>query len=191
MLWRQASGHDLLGANVTDGKATRFSFGELAPIIDFDRTPFYRSSAWILPLLYASLAILLITGLLWPTRLLVRRKYKGELGLEGRPLWAYRSSRIAAWAILAVLVGWFVVVSALFGDLSSGAALNAILIGMQFLSILAFFGGLAVMLWYAYTAWSLKWRWPAKAWSVLLVIAAATVLHVGLVFKLIGFATNY
>jgi CubicO group peptidase (beta-lactamase class C family) len=191
MLWRQANGHDLLGANVTDGKATRFSFGELAPIIDFDRTPFYRSSAWILPLLYASLAILLITGLLWPTRLLVRRKYKGELGLEGRPLWAYRSSRIAAWAILAVLVGWFVVVSALFGDLSSGAALNAILIGMQFLSILAFFGGLAVMLWYAYTAWSLKWRWPAKVWSVLLVIAAATVLHVGLVFKLIGFATNY
>ena len=191
MLWRDANGHDLLGANVADGKATRFSFGELAPIIDFDRTPFYRSSAWILPLLYASLAILLVTGLLWPTRLLVRRKFKGELGLEGRQLWAYRSSRIAACAILAVLGGWFAVVSLLFGDLSSGAALNAILIGMQFLSIIAFFGGFAVMLWYAYTAWSSKWRWPGKVWSILLVIAAATVLHVGLVFKLIGFATNY
>src|SRR4029079_13127885 len=36
MTWRDANGHDLLTANVADGKATRFSYGELAPIIDFD-----------------------------------------------------------------------------------------------------------------------------------------------------------
>ena len=52
MVWRDADGHDLLTANVADGKVTRFSWGELAPIIDFARTPAYRSSAWILPLLY-------------------------------------------------------------------------------------------------------------------------------------------
>src|SRR4029079_16515480 len=96
MQWRDADGHDILAANVADGKATRFSFGELAPIIDFDRTPGYRSSAWILPLLYYSLAVLLLTGLLWPTRALVRRRYKTTLPLEGRPLLAYRSGRIAA-----------------------------------------------------------------------------------------------
>jgi hypothetical protein len=28
-------------------------------------------------------------------------------------------------------------------------------------------------------------------WSILLVIASATVLYVGLVYKLIGFTTNY
>ena len=61
MLWRDANGHEMLGANVADGKATRFSFGELAPIIDFDRTPGYRSSAWLLPLLYFSLGVLLLT----------------------------------------------------------------------------------------------------------------------------------
>ena len=192
MLWRDANGHDLLGATVgPDGKANRFSFGELAPIIDFDRTPMSRSSAWILPLLYASLAILLVTGLLWPTRLLVRRKFKGTLGLEGRQVWTYRSSRIAASAILAVLVGWLVVVSLLFGDLSSGATLSVILISLQFLSLVAFLGGTLVMLWYAYTAWKLKWHWTAKVWSILLVIASATVLYVGLVYKLIGFTTNY
>jgi CubicO group peptidase (beta-lactamase class C family) len=191
MLWRDADGHDLLAATVADGRANRFSFGELAPIIDFDRTPTYRSSAWILPLLYASLAILLVTGLLWPTRALVRRKYKSALALEGRQVWIYRSSRIAAWAILAVLCGWFLVVSLLFGDLASGAALSVILIAMQFLSLVVFLGGTAVMLWYAYTAWKSKWHWTAKTWSVLLVIAAATVLYVGLVFKLIGFVTNY
>ena len=192
MLWRDADGHDLLGATLgSDGRANRFSFGELAPIIDFDRTPTSRSSAWILPLLYVSIAILLLTALLWPTRALVRRKFKGTLALEGRPLWTYRGSRIAAWAILAVLCGWFLVVSLLFGDLASGAALSAILIGMQFLSLVAFLGGTLVMLWYAYAAWKAKWHWTARTWSVLLVVAAGTVLYVGLVFKLIGFVTNY
>jgi CubicO group peptidase (beta-lactamase class C family) len=191
MTWRDADGHDLLTANVADGKAVRLSWGELAPIIDFDRTPGYRSSAWILPLLYCSLAVLLITGLLWPTRALVRRKYKGEFGREGRELWAYRSSRIAAWAILAVLLGWVLAIQALFGDLGNEASMNAILILLQVLSIIVWVGGFALMLWYAYTAWKSGWRWPGKAWSILLVIAAGMVLYVGLVFKLVALTTNY
>jgi hypothetical protein len=191
MTWRDANGHDLLTANVADGKATRFSYGELAPIIDFDRTPGYRSTAWILPLLYASLAVLLITVLLWPTRALVRRKYKAEFGLERNQLWTYRSSRIAAIAILAVLIGWTVAIQMLFGDLGNEASMNAVLVLLELLSIIVFIGGFLVMLWYAYTAWKSGWRWPGKVWSILLVISAGMVLYVGLVFKLIGLTTNY
>ncbi|HEY7007182.1 MAG TPA: serine hydrolase domain-containing protein [Sphingomicrobium sp.] len=191
MTWRDANGHDLLTANVADGQATRFSYGELAPIIDFDRTPGYRSTTWILPLLYCALGVLLLTGLLWPTRALVRRKFKGEFGYSGRQLWAYRSSRIAAWAILAVLLGWVVAVQALFADLGNEASMNAILVLLQVLSIVVWIGGFAVMLWYAYTVWTNRWRWPGKVWSILLVIAAGMVLYVGLVFKLIALTTNY
>jgi len=191
MQWRDANGHDTLSANVVDGKAVRFSYGELAPIIDFDRTPASRSSAWLLPLLYFSLGVLLLTILLWPTRALVRRKYKGALGLEGRQLWAYRSSKIAAIAIIAVLVGWLVVLQSLFGDLGNEAALNAILLLLEILGIVVFFGGFVVMCWYAYTAWRSGWRWPGKVWSILLVIAAGTILYIGLVFHIIGVATNY
>jgi CubicO group peptidase (beta-lactamase class C family) len=191
MLWRDANGHDKLGANVVDGKAVRFSYGELAPIIDFDRTPTYRSSAWILPAVYGSVAVLLLTVLLWPTRALVRRKYKGEFGIEGRQLWAYRSSRIAAIAILAVLGGWAWALSLLFGDLANEAKFNSVLLLLELLSIVAFIGGFAVMAWYAYTAWRSGWRWPGKVWSILLVVASGMVLYVGLVFKLIGVATNY
>jgi hypothetical protein len=191
MTWRDANGHDLLTANVADGKATRFSYGELAPIIDFDRTPGYRSTAWILPLLYGSLAVLLLTVLLWPTRWLVRRKYKAEFRLQGRQLWTYRSSRIAAVAILAVLIGWAVAIQMLFADLGNEASMNAVLLLLELLSIVVFIGGFLVMLWYAYTAWTSGWRWPGKVWSILLVIAAGMVLYVGLVFKLIGLTTNY
>jgi hypothetical protein len=48
-----------------------------------------------------------------------------------------------------------------------------------------------VTLWYAYTVWRGKWRWPAKVWSILLVLSAAIVLHIAIAYKLIGFATNY
>ncbi|WP_028968873.1 serine hydrolase domain-containing protein [Sphingomonas sp. URHD0057] len=191
MTWRDSEGHDLLTANVAGGKATRFSFGELAPIIDFDRTPTYRSSAWILPLLYFSLAILLITALLWPTRALVRRKYKAEFGLEKRELWAYRSTRIASIAIVALLVGWLVAAQTMLGDLANQASFNTLLLPLELLSIIIFIGGFAVMLWYAYTAWRNGWRWPGKLWSTLLVIAAGMVLYIALVFKLISLTTSY
>ena len=195
MTWRDADGHDILAANVADGKAVRFSFGELAPIIDFDRTPGYRSSAWILPLMYCSLAILLLTALLWPTRAIVRRRYKTALPIAGRELWAYRSTRIASIATLAVLIGWAVALQMLFSDLGNEAAFNAILLLLELLSVVVFIGFFLVALWYAYGVWrrpgGWKATWAAKAWSILLVLAAFMVLYVGLVFKLIGFTTNY
>jgi CubicO group peptidase (beta-lactamase class C family) len=191
MTWRDAGGHDLLTANVADGQATRFSFGELAPIIDFDRTPGYRSSAWILPLLYCSLAILLATALLWSTKWLVRRKYKAEWALDRPQLWAYRSTRIASILILALLVAWLLSAQTLLGNLADQATFNALLLPLELLSIVIFIGGFAVMLWYAYVAWSKRWRWTGKAWSILLVLAAGMVLYVALVFKLVALTTNY
>jgi hypothetical protein len=191
MQWQDANGHDILSAKVVDGKVVRFSYGELAPIIDFNRTPGYKSSVWLLPLIYGSLAVLLLTGLLWPTRAIVRRRSRTALGIEGRQLWIYRSSRIAAWAILAVLAGWVVVLSMLFGDLANAASLNALLVPLELLSIIVFIGGFAVMLWYAYTAWRSGWRWPAKVWSIVLALAAGTILYTGLIFKLIGLTSNY
>ena len=79
----------------------------------------------------------------------------------------------------------------MLGDLANQATFNAILLPLELLSIVIFIGGFAVMLWYAYVAWSKRWRWPGKAWSILLVIAAGTVLYVALVFKLISLTTNY
>ena len=191
MTWRDADGHDLLSANVANGKAVRFSFGELAPIIDYDRTPTYRSSAWILPLLYCSLAVLLLTALLWPTRALVRRKFKAEFISDRSQLMAYRWSRIASIAILALFVGWLVAAQTLLGNLASQASFNVLLLPLELLSFVIFIGGFLVSLWYAYTAWKSGWRWPGKVWSIVVVIAAGTVLYVGLVFKLVALTTNY
>lgn len=191
MLWRDANGHEMLGAKVENGKATQLSIGSIAPIMVLLPVPWYLNAAWLLPLLYASVAVLALTLILWPTRAVVRRRLGATFALEGRGLQAYRWSRIAAGAILAVLVAWMTAVTLMFEDVSFGGAMDVIVVILGVLSAIAFIGGFIVMLWYAYTVWRNGLRWPAKVWSVLLVIAAATVLHVALSYHLIGIATHY
>lgn len=192
MLWKDKYSDEMLGAVVKDGKATRFSIDTVAPIIVWDRTPTYRSSAWILPLLYLSLAVLFITALFWPVRAVVRRRYDSKLALEKRDLQSYRLSRGAALAILLVLVGWIAAVSIMSSDVANlSSSFDPILYILQALSFLVFVGGFAAMLWYAYIAWKRGFRWTAKAWSLLLVIASGMVLYVAVVFHLIGWTVNY
>lgn len=191
MLWRDANGHEMLGAKVVDGKATQLSINSIAPIMVMLPTPWYLNAAWLLPALYASLAVFALTVIFWPTRAVVRRRLGSTFALEGKDLKVYRWSRIAAGAILGVLVAWLVAVSLMFADVSFGGVMDAIVTVLGIVSAVAFVGGFLVTLWYAYTVWRGKWRWPAKVWSVLLVLSAAIVLHIAIAYKLIGFATNY
>ena len=192
MLWRDANNKgEKLAATMENGKVTRLSINSIAPIIVFYPTPWYANSAWLLPLLYASLAILFLTALLWPSRAIVRRKFGAALALEGRGLKAFRASRIAAIAILAALVAWFVTFTMMSNDVNFGSAFTGLLVAIGLFSLIAFVGGLAVMVWYMVVAWRNKLPWTAKVWSILLVIAAATVLHLGVVFKLVGWNADF
>ena len=196
MQWRDPDSHETLGANVVNGQAVRFSLGSVAPIIVWDRTPWYQDSAWLLPLTYLGLAVLFLTTVLWPVRALVRRKYGAKLALEGRELKAYRASRIAATAILLTLIAWIVTISTMFGDLNYlSASFLPVVLTVQVITFITFIGGFLATLWYALSVWrrtgGWKATWKAKLWSLLLVVSSATILWIGLVYHLIGFATKY
>jgi hypothetical protein len=137
------------------------------------------------------MAALALTLIFWPTRAIVRRRLGATMPLEKNNLRVFRFSRIAAGAILAVLIAWIVAVTMMFGDVSFGSAMDTILMALGVLSVIAFVGGFLVLLWYAYTVWRGGWRWTAKVWSIVLVMAAATVLHVAINYNLIGFSANY
>jgi len=57
--------------------------------------------------------------------------------------------------------------------------------------LVAFVGGFAAMLFNLWTVWSGKRRWPAKLWSIALVLASLTILWMAVVFKLLNFGLNY
>jgi predicted PurR-regulated permease PerM len=61
----------------------------------------------------------------------------------------------------------------------------------QAFGVIVFIGGFAAMLWNLVVVWTGRRRWPARLWSVVLVLAAFVVLWIAFAFHLIGFGVNY
>ncbi|MGI8495980.1 MAG: hypothetical protein ACR2OG_00110 [Gemmatimonadaceae bacterium] len=191
-VWRDAGSHERLAAKVVGGNVVRFSFDGVSPFMVFDRTPWYRNSAWLLPFLLAGLAALVITALMWPIAASVRRRYGATLALEPRALRAFRLSRIAALAIVAVMLGWVLTVALLLSDINHlNSSSDPVLWSLEIIGTVVFFGGFALMLWNLWVVWGGRRRWPAKLWSIVLAVSAMMVLWVAVAFKLISFGVNY
>ncbi|QNA86468.1 beta-lactamase family protein [Sphingomonas sp. So64.6b] len=191
-VWRQVGGHERLAAKVVDGKVVRWSFDGVSPFMVFDRAPASQSAAWIMPLLYASIGILLLTLLQWPVAALIRRRYKAPLALEGRARQAYRGVRAGAGLVLIMLVGWMIGFSKLTGDIANlTASSDGMLWSLQILGALAFVGGVLLAGWNLWLTWKDKRGWFAKLWSVLVLIAMLTVLYVAWTFGLLAMTVLY
>jgi CubicO group peptidase (beta-lactamase class C family) len=191
-VWADQNGHDRAAAQVVDGRPVRFSFDLLSPFMVFERVPWYASSTWLLPLCIAAVAALLLTVLVWPAAAAVRRHYRAPLALPPTELRIWRLSRIAAALILAALAVWVTIFALILKDTDYlSASLDPLLWLAQLLGAVAFIGGLIVMLLNLRSAWRAGRRWPAKVWSIVLVLAAVAVLWTALVCRLLSFGTNY
>ncbi|MDE2137715.1 MAG: beta-lactamase family protein [Gammaproteobacteria bacterium] len=191
-VWQDVDSHDRLAARVVDGKPVRWSFDTLSPFEVFDRTPWYQSSTWLMPLLLAGFAALLVTVLLWPVAALVRRHLKVPRVLDARSARAYRASRIAALAIVVALSLWGVFIALVLHDTGTlGGRLDPLLLLAQLVGVVAFVGGSLVMLWNLAAVWGSAQRWPARIWSVVLVLSALIVLWVGVACHLLHVGTSY
>ena len=63
--------------------------------------------------------IILIAALGWPVSAFVRRRFKQDRALDGRPLQLHRAVRVTAWLYLLLAVGWVLVLKAVDDDLSA------------------------------------------------------------------------
>jgi CubicO group peptidase (beta-lactamase class C family) len=191
-VWRERDGHQRLAARIVDGKAVRFSFDEVSPFMVFDRAPWYRSSAWLMPLLVTGLVALALTAVTWPAAAVVRRRYGAPLALDARARRAFRWSRIAALAILVVMLAWLITIGTMFSNLDYlGPSTDGLVMTLQVVGTIVFIGGFALLLWNLWVVWSARRRWPARVWSIVLALSAMGVLWVAVVFRLIGFGVNY
>lgn len=191
-VWSDQDGHDRAAAKVVNGKPVRFSFDLLSPFMVFERVPWYADSSWLLPLFGFGVLSLLLTALMWPVAALVRRHYKMPLALPPHSLKAYRWSRIASLLGLAGMGIWLLIFALILKDTNYlNARLDPLLWFAQLFGVVAFFGGLLVMVWNLKRVWGGQRRWPAKVWSIVLVISSAAILWAALACKLLSFGTNY
>lgn len=191
-VWREVNGHERLAAQVVDGRAVRWSVDGESPFTVFDRVPASRSSAWLLPMIYFSLAVLALSLLYWPTAWFVRRRYAARPSVEGEALHVYRGTRIMAGLDLGIVVAWLAFISVAG---SSATLLTSVTDGwlwlLKILSVIIFPGAVGMAAWNAWLTWRDKRRWTRKLWSALLLLATLTLLYVSVGFHLTTLSANY
>jgi CubicO group peptidase (beta-lactamase class C family) len=191
-VWRDTASHRWLAAKVVDNQVVRWSLDAFSSIAVFERAPWYKSSAWLLPLMYASIVALVSTVILWPVRAIVRRHYGAILALQPRARRAFKLSRIAAVAIVAAVAGWVATLTALSSNLENMASrFDPVLWTIEIAGSIAFVGGCAAMLWNLWVVSTGRHRWPARIWSVVLALSSAVVLWIAMAFGLLRFGVNY
>ena len=192
-LWKEVNGADYLEAvKDANGGIRMFSITPYAPIIEFIPAPGSLNAGWIFPVGAIALLILIIAALGWPIVALVRRSYKYQSELGGRPLMLHRATRATAWLFLVLMVGWFLVLNAVNNDLT---ALNGGLdIWMRLLQLLLLIAivGTIVAVWNAFVvATGSGKRWGRTAWAVLIALSAIFFAWLCLDLGLLTASLNY
>ncbi|MBA3564984.1 MAG: beta-lactamase family protein [Gammaproteobacteria bacterium] len=191
-VWREVGGGTRLAAEVEDGEVARLSFDDVSPFMVFEPTPWWKSSAWLLPLLVCGLVALLLTAVLWPVRAIVRRRFGADFPLTGRNALAFRLVRISAVASLVTVATWAGTVMMMSSDITMlSPRFDGWLRVVQIAALIVFPGGAAIACWNVWVVWTGPRSWLAKAWSVVLAVACLAVLWVAVAFELIGFSVNY
>jgi CubicO group peptidase (beta-lactamase class C family) len=191
-VWRDVAGDDRIAAKVVDGRVQRFSSDQFSPFMVFEPTPWWKSGAWLLPVLLAGLAALLLTVLAWPVSALVRRYYGVPYRLSGRDARMHRWMRIAALAVLVVAVAVAAMVVSMLASFDMmGPGSDLIIHVLRLLALVVFPVGAAIALLNAWTVLRSGRRWPAKLWSIVLAVGCLAILWMGLVFSVIGYSANY
>ncbi len=189
-LWQDTTSADRLAADVVDGKVTRFTMEPYAPIMVFQRLSAWRALA--MPLLAASLGILLLTVLAWPVSALVRRYYGASYRLAGNDARAHRLVRIAALLVLVAVGGMLGLVVAMLGNLAlTSPDTDGLIIALRLFATVVLPLGAVVALWNTWHALRGQRRLLAKLWAVLLALACLFLLWIGFADHVIGFGANY
>ncbi|MCL1635709.1 beta-lactamase family protein [Luteimonas sp. SX5] len=191
-VWRDVAGHDRLAAKVVNGRVERFSTDPFSAFMMFDRTSWWRSAGWLMPLLVVALAALLLTVLAWPVSALVRRHYGVGYRLSGRDAKAHRWIRIASLAVLIVAGAAFAMVLSMLSSFElMTPGYDIVITLLRLLATVVVPLGAAVAVWNAWTVLRSGRRWPAKLWSIVLAVSCLGILWVCVVFRVIGYSANY
>ena len=192
-LWQEVNGADYLEAIPNgNGGIKMFSITPYAPIIEFLPAPASLNAGWIFPVAGLALLIIVIAALGWPIVALVRRRYKYQSNVTGRPLLLHRVTRATAWLFIVLVIGWVIALQAVDNDLSAlNGGLDMPIRLLQLVLILAIVGTLAAI-WNAWVVTTAPGRHKiATIWSILIALAAAFLVWLCLDLGLLTASLNY
>ena len=99
---------------------------------------------------------------------------------------------MAPLALTLVSTGWVVIIVAGIQSLDLlGPRLDPILMVMYVLSVLAYAGGAAALVWAAYVTWTGSRPWTARLWTSVLALSGLTLLWMAWIYHAMAFRTNY
>jgi len=189
-VWQDRDSTDRLAADVVDGQVVRFTMEPYAPIMVFERVSAWRALA--MPLLVASLVVLLLTVVAWPVSALVRRYYGAPYRLAGTDARAHRLVRIAALLVLLAMGGALALVVGMLSNLAmTSPDTDVLIIAVRLFATVVLPLGAAVAVWNAWQVLRGQRRVLAKLWAVLLALACLFLLWIGIAQHVIGFGANY
>lgn len=189
-LWQDTDSTDRLAADVVDGEVTRFSMEPYAPIMVFERLSAWRALS--MPLLVASLFVVLLTVIAWPVSALVRRYYGVRYALTGADARAHRLVRIGALlSLLAMSAALGLVVGMLSKLEMTSPGTDGLIIAMRLFATVALPLGAGIAVWNAWHVLRGRRKWLAKLWALLLALACLFLLWIGVAHHVIGFGANY
>jgi hypothetical protein len=136
--------------------------------------------------------VLALTLVSWPIKALVRRYYRVTQSLSERESRAYRRVRIAAAAVLLVLLAWVSTFAAMAATgMPFTAAADWWFWLLNIAGFVVFVGAAIVALTTIAVVWRSPQSWAARLWSVALGFACLTVVWVAGAYKLVTLNVNY
>jgi hypothetical protein len=179
-------------AEAKDGRIERFSVGDYAPIMMFERPSPSRSGTWLLPAAIAALVVLLVTALAWPISALTRRYYAAPSTLSVGDARAQRRLRIVAVATVLVWAGWIGLVYVMMSNITMlSPKMDGYLRALQVIGAIVLVGGTLAGLWSTRATLRGGRGWLARAWAALLAAALLVSLWVAVAFNLLRFGVQY
>ncbi|TNC47295.1 beta-lactamase family protein [Rubellimicrobium rubrum] len=191
-VWGNAPGDTRVAAVVENGKVVRISYDAASPFLVFDRVPWWRDPAWLLPAVMTSLLVVALSALAWPAGAVARWRHGVPQPLRGKDLWGRRMTHGFSWLVLLAVVGWVAFIGLGLSRLALlGGPLDPLLRSLQILTPVIF-GGLALSAAReASRAWTGTRGWGHRLWGGILLAAALLLLWVAWAYDLISWGLHY
>lgn len=189
-LWHEVGGHDRLAAQLIEGKPVRFGNDEYAPLVVWDRQPWWRPTAWLQPLSQLAFAILALSLVVTPI-LAVARWRNRNMSWPPKRYWAATAMLwLAALAGITVPSLWITTIDPIMTFTADNQATDRLITTNALITHFAYLGGLLSVLWICWLTWS-KSEWAGQIWDVALATSFALCGCIAWGYNLLSFRTNF